>query len=61
MWYSFGGHCSSIHIPSAGLISRPCFSVRMEVHAETQGFALNPRTTLCLLPFGQEVTAQREP
>lgn len=50
------------HSHSLGWLNQPArVSVRMEVHAETQGFALNPRTTLCLLPLGQEVTAQREP
>lgn len=33
----------------------------MKVHNEMQGSALNPQTTLCLLPLGQEVTPQREP
>lgn len=35
------------------------FSVRMKVHTETQGIALNPQMPLCCLPRGQEVTAQR--
>lgn len=57
--YSFGARCSRAHVPPVGLIRRHRFSVRMEVGVETQGFALNPRTTLCVLPSGQEVAAQR--